>query len=322
MKYKHLDPFGLRSWQPGLAFSMQVHAQEATQPARHGRCDRPGHRRGHRASAAASRRPSTCQARRRHSHVEVDHRRRHRQAAGQERGRHPAAQLPGVNISVRPAPAKAASTRADRVSLRGTNPSLTPDPRSTDTASAPGDWFVLSQSGQCRPQRELLAVCRPKSSTSVVVHKTSRSEAWSKAAPPARSTSLPASPLQFAEALHGSRAPSVRSIPTCRATPSRSSMRPAELASNDAKARLASWCRCSTNSAACDVTARRSWAATSTIKRSSRRTASPATPDRQPAIRIWWACYYPNLIGVQRCSSRSESARAACWRHRLEAKRH
>lgn len=113
-----------------------------------------------------------------------------------------------------------AASATDRVSLRGTNPSLTQTLVNGHTIGT-SDWFVLSQVGNVG--RSVSYSLYPSEIVDrVVVHKTSKRSS-SRAAPPVRSTSSPAG-RAVAEPL--TIQGSIGAVPpTCRVTLSRSSMR-------------------------------------------------------------------------------------------------
>ena len=194
-------------------------------------------------------------------------------------------QLPGVNIASSSA-SEGGFDEADRVSLRGTNPSLTQTLVNGHTIGT-GDWFVLSQVGNVG--RSVSYSLYPSEIVDrVVVHKTS--EAKLVEGGTAGSVNIiTRRPLQFAEpltiqgsigAVHsdlpGDTKPQLDALLNWR---------------NDEGAPLAFWYRFSMNNAACAATARKWWAATAR-SRSSKRTASPVLPSR-PAIPTWWACCTP-----------------------------
>ena len=193
-------------------------------------------------------------------------------------------QLPGVNIASSSA-SEGGFDEADRVSLRGTNPSLTQTLVNGHTIGT-GDWFVLSQVGNVG--RSVSYSLYPSEIVDrVVVHKTS--EAKLVEGGTAGSVNIiTRRPLQFAEpltiqgsigAVHsdlpGDTKPQLDALLNWR---------------ND-EGPLAFGYRFSMNNAACAATARKWWAATAR-SRSSKRTASPVLPSR-PAIPTWWACCTP-----------------------------
>ena len=82
--------------------------------------------------------------------------------------------LPGVNISSASAD-EGGFDENDRVSLRGTSPSLTQTLINGHNVGT-GDWFVLSQVQHRRPQRQLHACCRPNSSAAWSCNKSSEAK--------------------------------------------------------------------------------------------------------------------------------------------------
>ena len=100
------------------------------------------------------------------------------------------ARVPGVTISSASAN-EGGFDENDRVSMRGTNPSLTQTLINGHNV-APGDWFVLNQVRHGRPQRQLHAAAVGARRPGRRAQELARPR-WSKAASPARSTSSRAS---------------------------------------------------------------------------------------------------------------------------------
>ncbi len=175
----------------GLAFSMQVSAQEATSSPQATDLDTvvvTGIRGSIEKALDAKRDAAT--------HVEV--------VTAEDVGKLPAKnvadtlrQLPGVNIASSSA-SEGGFDEADRVSLRGTNPSLTQTLVNGHTIGT-GDWFVLSQVGNVG--RSVSYSLYPSEIVDrVVVHKTS--EAKLVEGGTAGSVNIiTRRPLQFAEPL-------------------------------------------------------------------------------------------------------------------------
>ncbi len=160
--------------------------------------------------------------------------------------------VPGVNISSASA-SEGGFDENDRVSMRGTNPSLT-QTLINGHAVATGDWFVLDQVGTVG--RSVSYTLLPSELVGqVVVHKSARPH-WSKAASPARSTSSRAS-RWTSPSRSRSKASSAASTRTCRTRPIRSSAGCSTGRTTPTPS--ACWCRSSPRSATCAATARRSW---------------------------------------------------------------
>ena len=184
--------------------------------------------------------------------------------------------LPGVNISSSSA-SEGGFDESDRVSLRGTSPSLTQTLVNGHSVGT-GDWFVLSQV-QTVGRSVSYSLLPSEIVSQVVVHKTS--EASIVEGGSAGSVDIiTRKPLEFAKPvtaeasiggvysdLPGDTNRSSAACSTGRTTPTPS----------------ACWCRASTRSAACSATARKWWAATSKSRRRPRRT-------RLPRIPSWKAC--------------------------------
>ncbi len=109
------------------------------------------------------------------------------------------ARLPGVTTSAAGAN-EGGFDENDRVSMRGTNPSLTQTLINGHNVAA-GDWFVLDQVQNRRPQRQLHpAALRNRQQGRGA--KKARAPHWSKAASPGSVDIITRKPLDFSQAVH------------------------------------------------------------------------------------------------------------------------
>ena len=194
------------------------------------------------------------------------------------------ARLPGVTTSAAGAN-EGGFDENDRVSMRGTNPSLTQTLINGHSVAA-GDWFVLDQVQTVG--RSVSYTLLPSEIVSKVVVQKSSSASLVEGGVAGSVDIITRKPLDFSKAVHarGLGRRGVRGI--CPRRPTASTARSAT--SRTTPAISASCCSCSPRPGTCAATASRSWAMTPSPhrqrqSRSSRIRTSPACNIRRKSAR-------------------------------------